>query len=151
RTGDPAMTIMPILGGSIPTSVIAAQMSTNINTVQQQMAIVEEQISTGDEYQLPSQAPTNFTIASGLQQQLQAATQYQTNTTTDQSFLQSTDSALSNVAQAVSQANSLLLSGVNSASTASSNQTLASQVQTIIEGLVNTANTQFNGRYLFGG
>jgi flagellar hook-associated protein 3 FlgL len=145
------MTLIPITTGRIPNSLMASQAANNINSVEDQLNQVEQEIETGQQLSTPGQNPTATAIVLPLQQQLAAQTQYQANLTTDQSFLQNTDTALQTVSTGVSQANSLLLSGIGDTSTPTDNQALASQVSTIIQSLVNTANTTFDGQYLFGG
>jgi flagellar hook-associated protein 3 FlgL len=145
------MSVISMSTGPIPNQLIASQIVNNINTLQDQLNTVEQQVETGQQLTTPGQNPTATAIVLPLQQQLASQTQYQNNLTVDASLLQSTDSALQGVSTAVSQANSLLLSGLGTTSTASENQALSSQVSTIIQGLVNTANTTFQGQYLFGG
>ncbi len=145
------MTLIPITTGRIPNSLMASQAANNINSVEDQLNQVEQEIETGQQLFTPGQNPTATAIVLPLQQQLAAQTQYQANLTTDQSFLQNTDTALQTVSTGVSQANSLLLSGIGATSTPTENQALAGQVSTIIQSLVNTANTTFDGQYLFGG
>jgi flagellar hook-associated protein 3 FlgL len=145
------MTVIPISSGRIPNSLLASQSVNNINSVEDQLNTVEQQIETGQQLFTPGQNPTATALVLPLQQQLASQTQYQSNLTTDQSLLQSTDTALQNVSTSISQANSLLLSGLGTTSTATDNQALASQVSSIIQGLVNTANSTFQGQNLFGG
>ena len=145
------MSVISMSTGPIPNQLIASQIVNNINTLQDQLNTVEQQVETGQQLTTPGQNPTATAIVLPLQQQLASQTQYQNNLTVDASLLQSTDSALQGVSTAVSQANSLLLSGLGTTSNASENQALAGQVSTIIQGLVNTANTTFQGQYLFGG
>ena len=146
-----SMTLIPITTGRIPNSLIASQTANNMNAVEDQLNQVEQEIETGQQLITPGQNPTATAIVLPLQQQLAAQTQYSANLTTDQSFLQNTDTALQTVSTGVSQANSLLLSGLGATSTSTDNQALAEQVSTIIQSLVNTANTTFDGQYLFGG
>jgi flagellar hook-associated protein 3 FlgL len=145
------MTLIPITTGRIPNSLLASQAANNINTIEDQLNQVEQEVETGQQLTTPSQNPTATAIVLPLQQQLAAQTQYQANLTTDQSFLQNTDTALQTVSTGISQANSLLLSGIGNTSTPTENQALAGQVNTILQGLVNTANSTFDGQYLFGG
>jgi flagellar hook-associated protein 3 FlgL len=145
------MSVIPISSGQIPNILIASQFDNNIETVQDQLNTVEQQVETGQQLFTPGQNPTATAIVLPLQEQLASQTQYQANLTTDQSLLQNTDSALQDVSSSISEANSLLLSGLGTTSTATDNQALAGQVGTIIQGLVNTANSTFQGQYLFGG
>jgi flagellar hook-associated protein 3 FlgL len=145
------MSVIPVSTGRIPNSLVASQVENNLQTVQDSLNTVEQQIETGQQLFTPGQNPTATSIVLPLQQQLSSQTQYQTDLTTDQSFLSTTDTALQNVSSSISQANSLLLSGLGATSTPTDDQALAAQVGTIIQGLVNTANTTFEGQYVFGG
>src|ERR1700691_1217933 len=112
------MTVAPISSGQIPNSLIASQFEYNLNSVMDQLNTVEQEVETGQQLFTPGQNPTATAIVLPLQQQLANQTEYQTNLTTDQSLLQSTDSALQDVSTSISQANSLLLSGLGTTSTA---------------------------------
>ena len=111
------MSVISMSTGPIPNQLIASQIVNNINTLQDQLNTVEQQVETGQQLITPGQNPTATAIVLPLQQQLASQTQYQTNLTVDASLLQSTDSALQGVSTAVSQANSLLLSGLGTTST----------------------------------
>jgi flagellar hook-associated protein 3 FlgL len=140
-----------ILPGRVPLSLMASQMVDNINTLESSLDTLDEQISSGQQLTLPSDNPTATSIVLQLQDELATNTQDTTNVSTDQSLMSATDSALQSVSSALSQANSLLLSGNNSTNTTTEFQSLANQVQSIIQGLLNTANSTYQGQYLFGG
>jgi flagellar hook-associated protein 3 FlgL len=146
-----AMSITSVGIGTLPNSLIATQNNNNINSLMQKLQQLDEQLSTGLQFTLPGQNPQATSSILPIQQNVAAQTQYQTNLTTDQSFLSTTDSALQTVGNSISQANSLLLSGLGATSTPAENQADATQVGTIISGLINTANSTFQGQYLFGG
>ncbi len=137
--------------GSLPNSLIASQNINNLNSLMTQLQQLDEQLSTGLSFSLPGQNPQATSSILPIQQTIAAQSQYQTNLTTDQGFLGTTDSALQTVATSIDQASSLLLGGLGATSTAAQNQASAVQVGTIISGLVNTANSTFQGQYLFGG
>jgi flagellar hook-associated protein 3 FlgL len=145
------MSINSIGMGTIPNSLIATQNNNNLSSLMQQLSELDQEISTGQQFTLPGQNPQATSQIVQLQEDIAGQTQYQTNLTTDQAFLNNTDSSLQTVSGAISQANSLLLGGLGATSNASENQASAIQVGTIISGLVNTANSTFQGRYLFAG
>jgi flagellar hook-associated protein 3 FlgL len=145
------MSIVGIGMGPIPNSLIATQNDNNINTLMQQLQTLETQLSTGDQFSLPSQNPQATASLLPIQQNLGAQNQYQSSLQTASGFLGATDTALQTVSTSIDQANSLLLGGLGTTSTASENAAAAVQVGTIISGLVNTANSTFEGQYLFSG
>ncbi len=71
------MTLIPISSGRIPNSLMASQAANNINTLEDQLNQVEQEIETGQQLTTPGQNPTATAIVLPLQQQLAAQTQYQ--------------------------------------------------------------------------
>jgi flagellar hook-associated protein 3 FlgL len=145
------MSIMGLGVGTISNTSIASQNNTNVNSLMQQLQQLDEELSTGLQFTLPGQNPQATSSILPIQQNIASQTQYQTNLTTDQGFLNDTDTSLQTVASSLDQANSLLLGGLGATATPSENQAAATQVGSIISGLVNAANSTFQGQYLFGG
>jgi flagellar hook-associated protein 3 FlgL len=145
------MAIGPILPGRIPNSLAGQQLLGSIQQINQNLTKLQRQISTNQQFFLPSDSPSAAIQTIGLQKLLERKTQTLTNITTDQSFLAATDSALSNVSNTLNTAKQLVLSGVGSIASPAERESLVTQADTLIRQMLNTANTQFRGRYLFGG
>jgi flagellar hook-associated protein 3 FlgL len=145
------MSIAGIGLGTISNSLIANQNTTNINSLMQSLQQLDEEISTGDQISLPGQNPTATASILPLNEQISQTNQYQTNLTTDTGMLSTADTSLQTVVSQLDQAQSLLLSAIGSTSTSADNQADATEVGSIISGLVNTANSTYEGQYLFGG
>ena len=86
-----------------------------------------------------------------LQRLFERKAQIKTNLQTNQSYLSATDSALSSVSDLLNEARGLAPSASGSTITDDQRATAAQQIDSILQQLVNTANEQFNGRYLFAG
>ncbi len=145
------MSIVGVGMGSIPNSLIASQNTSNINTLMQSLQQLDQEVSTGLAFTMPGQNPTATAAILPLQQNISQQTTFQNNLTTDLGFLNTTDTSLQTVSTSLDQANSLLLAGIGSTATPAENQAAATQVGSIISGLVNVANSTFEGQYLFGG
>lgn len=145
------MSVVGVGMGSIPNSLIASQNTTNINTLMQSLQQLDQEVSTGLAFTMPGQNPTATAAILPLQQNISQQTTYQNSLTTDLGFLNTTDTSLQTVSTSLDQANSLLLGGIGSTATPAENQAAATQVGSIISGLVNVANSTFEGQYLFGG
>ena len=143
--------VIGISTGGISDLFIQQQMLLEIDSAQSAMTQTEEQLSSGYAFQTPSQNPTAAMQTMGLQQQLLQLQQLQTNVGMSQSYLTAADSALQTVTTALNSAQSVALGAVGSTATASQRAAAAQQVQAAIQELIQTANTQFDGRYLFGG
>jgi flagellar hook-associated protein 3 FlgL len=145
------MSIAGIGLGTISNSLIATQNNNNLNSLMQSLQQLDEEISTGNQINLPSQNPTATSSILPLQDEVSQTNQYQTSLTTDLGFLNTADTSLQTVVTQLDQANSLALGAIGTTSTAAENSAAATQVGAIVSGLVNTANSTFGGQYLFGG
>ncbi len=86
-----------------------------------------------------------------LKQVLAQNAQYQTNVTSNQAILATTDSTLSNIFSTISNIQSVALSASGTTATPAQQQAAADQVSQTISQLMDIGNQQFDGRYLFGG
>ncbi|HXY33750.1 MAG TPA: hypothetical protein VEI07_05945 [Planctomycetaceae bacterium] len=145
------MSVVGIGMGAISNSLVATQNNNNLNALMQQLQQLDQQLSTGQQFSLPGQNPTATASILPLQQEIATQNQYQTSLTTDLGFLNDTDTSLSTVVNSIDQANSLLLGGLGTTATAAENSAAAVQVGSIISGLVNVANSTYEGQYLFSG
>jgi flagellar hook-associated protein 3 FlgL len=110
-----------------------------------------QEVATGQSVSVPSDNPT--AAASMVQNTVDTANvdQYTQNVTGVQSMVQTADTALSGVVTSLNKAISLGTEGANGTNNASNLQAIASQVQGILSGVVEAANTAYGGIYLFGG
>ena len=120
---------------------------------QDQLAIqrLQNQISTGRRVLVPSDDAPAALRGQTLQRLLELKAQAQTNIQTSQSYLDASDTALSNVAKLLSDVRGLAVEANSDTSTDQQRQTAAAEVGRSIEQLLSVANQNFRGRYLFGG
>ena len=129
---------------------VQQQLVNQMNTEQTNLEQVENQLSTGYQFSVPSQNPTAAMNVIGIQQSLAQLTQVQSNASTAQSYLNASDSALSQVASLLSNVRATAL-GVMGTSTPEQLTAAAQMVQQATQELVSVGNQQFDGRYLFSG
>lgn len=116
-----------------------------------QLAILQQQASSGKRILQPSDDPVGeMQVLAGQAQNNQLDT-YQKNISDAQTKLNSSVSTLTQVSNLLTQAKDLGLQGSNSANTPSADQAMASQVNSILKEVIQLANTQQNGQYLYGG
>ena len=118
---------------------------------QSQMLTTENELSSGKQLSVASQDPVAAMRIMNLQSLLDANVQMTTNVSTNQSYLSTTDSALSNMSNLLSQAQANALAVMGSSATAEQQDAAAQQIQQAIQELTNIGNQQFEGRYLFAG
>jgi flagellar hook-associated protein 3 FlgL len=110
-----------------------------------------EQVSTGKSVNVPSDNPA--AASEIVQNTIETANvdQYTQNVTGVLSQVQAASSALSSVESSLTQAISLGTEGANGTESTANQQSIASQVQGILNSVVTQANTSYEGSYLFGG
>ena len=112
---------------------------------------LQNQLSTGRQFELPSDDAVASLRVMRLQALLERKAQVQRNLETNQSYLTTTDVAMSGISGTVAEARGLALSVIGTIATDEQRATAALQVEQTIEQLINAGNQQFRGRYLFAG
>ena len=140
----------------IPSTRISNQLSNNLLLEQLQanqkaLLQLQQSISTGRRVILPSDDAPAAARAIDLQKLLERKDQVKTNLNINQSYLSATDSALSSITDLLNEARGVAVSGSGSTITDDQREAAAQQIDGMLQQLVDTANQQFNGRYLFAG
>lgn len=112
---------------------------------------LQEQMSTGRRFQLPSEDPTAAQQASDLQRIIARKTQAKANLQSNQSYLAAADSALSAVSDLVVSARSEAIGATGTLVTDEQRAAAALQVAQILQQMMSVGNQDFRGRYLFAG
>jgi flagellar hook-associated protein 3 FlgL len=112
---------------------------------------LQTQISTGHRISLPGEDPAAARRAESIQSLLELKSQAKTNSQAAQSYLNATDTALSNVANLITNVRSAALAAASDTASDNSRQAAVQQIGEVITQLLNTANQNFRGRYLFAG
>lgn len=116
------------------------------------LAKIQEQLSTGRLLNRPSDSPTDTTSAMRIRSALADIKQYNRNATDGVGWLTQADAALTSATNQVRRARDLALQGANQGAMGpAAREALATEVDQIREGLINTANASYLGRPVFGG
>ena len=116
-----------------------------------QLSLLQQQASTGLRIIQPSDNPLGAVEVLAYQAQNNQLTMFQQNVADAQAKLNSSVSTLNQVSNLLTQAKSLALQGANSSNTPEAYQAMAAQVDSILQGVLQLANTQQNGQYLYSG
>ena len=116
-----------------------------------QLANLQQQASSGKRVQSPSDDPLAWVTVAGLQAQNGWMNTYLSNIQDAQTTLNTSVSLLQQVSNIFSQAQSIATQGTQPGNSATSNAALADEMDGLINQLVDVANTQQNGTYLYGG
>lgn len=135
----------------MPNSLAGQRLQSQIQNAEFSMSQLQQEISTGHTFQIPSDNPVAATQAIQLQSLLTKNTQLDSNVQSSTALLNSTDAALASVTSALNAARGLATAGIGSTSTPQQKTVMAQQVQSLITQVIDAANSTFNTRYLFGG
>ncbi len=124
-----------------------------LNQLSSQQFTIQNEISSGLSVQAPSDNPEAMEDTLDYQAQNAAQTQYSSNIATLQSRADSVYSVLQSLQTITSQAGEIATSAVGATNSQSDLDNYADQVNTLINQVVNAANTKdpATGQYLFGG
>src|SRR5439155_15193011 len=127
------------------------QLLQQFNSSQLELQKLQNEISTGKRIATPGEDPSAAQRGQAIQRLLGLKSQAQTNVQIAQSYLDATDTSLSNVSKLLTDVRSAAATANSDTSTPQSRQAALDQVDEAITQLFNTANQNFRGRYLFGG
>ncbi len=145
------MSIGPLLPGRLPNSFSFRRLNQQIQNGQLELQRFQDQLTTGQQYLVPSEDPSSALNTIVLQTRLERQQQFKANVETDRSLLGATENALSSVSDVVNSAKSIVLQGFGSTVTEDERRGLATEVSGLINTVLNSANTKFRGRFLFAG
>jgi flagellar hook-associated protein 3 len=145
------MTIIGVPSTRVSDLFVRQALLNQIQTDQLAMFESMTQLTTGKQFQYPSENPIAALRVISLQRLLEQKTQVRTNLTTNESFLSATDSAVSQVSSMVSDVRATVLGVMGTTATDTQRAAAAQQVEQALQQLLDTGNQTFRGRYLFAG
>jgi flagellar hook-associated protein 3 FlgL len=123
-----------------------------IETLESNLSQTQNQISSNQAFTTASQNPTAAGAANNYNQALAQSQQYDTNSSSAQTNLNTEDNALSQVQNQLQSLRDLALEASNGDLTNTDRTAIAAQAVQIQNSLLSLANTQNgNGEYIFGG
>lgn len=135
----------------ITPQIMVANAAYNAQQQTNQLSILQQQASTGNRIQQPSDDPLGEMQLLADQAQSDRLNTYSSNIADAQTKLNSSVSTLNQVSGLLTQAKSLALQGSNSTNSPEAYQALGTQVGSLLNEVIQLANTQQNGVYLYGG
>ncbi|MGI9429749.1 MAG: hypothetical protein ACR2NM_13895, partial [Bythopirellula sp.] len=112
---------------------------------------LQEQISTGYRISLPSEDAPAAVRAISLQRLLNRKGQLETNINSGLKYLASTDDAINDIANKLSEIKASTLSVVGTIDTQEQRDAAIAEINNAIKSLVDLGNRKVQGRYIFGG
>jgi flagellar hook-associated protein 3 FlgL len=136
----------------ITQSMLSQNTLANLNLNLSAVSKLQQQLSSGKAINLPSDSPTGTNSAMQLRGALAANAQYDRNMTDGATWLGSTSSTLNTMISQVQRVRDLTVQAMNTGAMSGGDETdSAAEVDQLRKSLLGLANSQVNGRPLFGG
>jgi flagellar hook-associated protein 3 FlgL len=115
------------------------------------MAKYQDQMSSGKEIRRPSDDPFAVTRSMSLHTSINQNNQYLRNIEDSIGWVDMTDSALGNLGDIMNRLRELVIKGANGSQGDSERNAIKQEVQQLIGQMAQIGNTNYDGRYIFGG
>jgi flagellin-like hook-associated protein FlgL len=113
---------------------------------------LQQQLTTGRLINAPSDSPTGTNRAMQTRNELASVSQEARNISDGEAWLEQSDSTIQNMLDAARKVRDLTVQGLSTGSSSDASQkALATEVASLRDGLLTLANTNIQGRPLFGG
>jgi flagellin-like hook-associated protein FlgL len=145
------MSILPVGISRVSNLMQSTVLTDQIDGTQNQLLQVENELSTGQAINTPSDNPSASAIIIQLQQSLNVQQTYNDTINSATSQLSTTDSSLGNLTTLLQQAEQIASADVGSNVSQTQRTADVSVVQSLYNQTLAIGNQQFNGQYLFGG
>jgi flagellar hook-associated protein 3 FlgL len=143
--------IIPVPTSRVGDFFIRQRLSEQVQSDQLALFRLQNQISTGQRIQLPSEDAPAALRAINLQRLLDRKAQVQTNLQASNFYLESAWNTLGRASDELSRLRAEALGAADTLSTEAQRQTVIQQLDQTLKFLVDTANSKAQGRYLFAG
>jgi flagellar hook-associated protein 3 FlgL len=128
--------------------------NTTVNTIDNdlnQLDQTQEELSTGYQINQASDNPTGAAMTLSLQGQVSAYSAYQQNITQGVAMVETESTSLQQIQQTLQSAQSLTVEAANGTMSSGDLQDAAAQIQEYISEIKQTADTEYDGSYVFSG
>ena len=122
-----------------------------LQTAQSEMDKVQQQLSTGKRINHASDDPQGAAQALGYRQNIAFEAQMRRNIDSGVAFMNASEAALSSTTDALQRARELAVQGANGTNSQQGRDAMATEVDQLLQELVQIGNSNFNGAYIFAG
>jgi flagellar hook-associated protein 3 FlgL len=134
----------------IASSTVSSSIIGQIDQLSTKEAALQGEVSSGQRISEPSDDPSGVNTALNLQEELGSLTQYGSNASQALTDAQASSTGLTSLKAVSDRAGELATLGTGALG-ATAMQSYGTETNQLIEEAVQTANTQFNGSYIYGG
>ncbi|MCK8816032.1 flagellar hook-associated protein FlgL [Natroniella sulfidigena] len=135
----------------VTNQMMSKNLLNNLNNNMRQMDKYNNQLSTGKKFSLPGDDPVGVVRSMDLKSAIKRNEQYVRNIDQAINWVETTDEALDSANGIINRVREQALYGANGSLSDTDRNAVADEVEQLREGLIEIANTNHNGRYLFAG
>ncbi|MCB1220529.1 MAG: flagellar hook-associated protein FlgL [Planctomycetales bacterium] len=135
----------------IPNTLLTSNYMADLQRVQQDMARLLRQTSTGKLYERPRDNPSAVSTSLNLSRVISSTTQYTRNVDNGLGRLNFTEITLSEVNTQIQRVRELTVQGSSTVLTRDDRTAIAQEINQLLEHTVTLSNSNFSGRYVFSG
>lgn len=135
----------------VTNNMVTSQVIFNTQLAIKRYMNVQEGLSSGRRINRPSDDPLGTLRDLDYRTELSKITQYRKNISQGLTWLTTYDSALADVKNLVSEAKEVAITMANDTYDAAARQASANEVKSILDQIIQIANTQLEGRHIFSG
>jgi flagellar hook-associated protein 3 FlgL len=139
------------VNGRITSRMVQSTVLSDLNKASDKVMRTQLRASSGKQITRPSDDPYGTSKAIALRSSVAATQQYQQNVSDGTGWMNATEQAMASMTSSVQRARDLLVQGSNGTVDASSRASIADEIDQIVAGLKQDANTKYGSSYLFSG
>lgn len=135
----------------VTNNMISQNLLRNLETAQERMSQLQDQMSSGQRINRPSDDPVGIQNALRMKSSISAVDQWKNNADEALGLMNTTDSTLGDMTSMLQRVKELAVQGANGVLSADDRKNLAIEVDQIAEQLHLVANTKNGSKYIFSG
>ena len=140
-----------MVGMRVTQQMLVDSMLSNVESNQNRLQQLQNQITSGSQLSKPSDNPIGVARALNLQESISQSQQYQRNIDQAKSWLNTTDSALDSVTQALQRLRELAIQGANDTLGQTERTAIQSEVQQLQQHVLDLSHSKYGPYYIFAG
>lgn len=122
-----------------------------MQTAESRLNQIQQQLSTGRKVDHPSDDPEGTSISMGYRRDIIFETQMRRNIDGGVAFMNASESAMSSATDVIQRARELAVQGANGTNSQEGRDAMAIETDQLLQQMVQIANSNFNGAYIFAG
>ncbi|KNF09656.1 flagellar hook-associated protein 3 [Gottschalkia purinilytica] len=135
----------------ITNGMLVRNMMVNLNSNLRKMAKYQNQMSSGKQFQLPSENPIGMSKSLKLYTDLSKIEQYESNLKDAMSWMTTTENAIAEMGEIFQRIRELTVDAANGTKTDDDTTKVSEEIKQLKEQLIKLGNTTHAGRYVFTG